>query len=213
MYEMSYFNAPIAPVKDADGRVIRKATLVPHATVSVEQVFNLITENAELQRVTQLVRTAADFRVAKTMMLPYVTPCGVFSYRKSSSLVSLSGLMPLDIDHLSSREEAERLRDKLFNDPYLMPVLAFVSPSGRGVKAFISIDNGQLTIDNGNSSMNNCQLKLAMDYVRMVYGDCDASGKDIARSCFLCHDGEARLRKLKILSPLCYESEQVRAKS
>ncbi len=179
--EMSYFNAPITPIKDAEGRIIQKATVVPQMTVTLEQVFNLISENADIERMTQAVRAASDLRAAKATMLPYITPCGVFSYRKASALVKQSGLVPLDIDHLSSLEEAELLRDELFNDPYLLPMLTFVSPSGRGVKAFI--------LKNEDFS-----LRYAMDYVRMMYGNCDTSGKDVARSCFLCHDAAAKCR-------------------
>lgn len=73
----------------------------------------------------------------KQQTLPYVTPCGVFSYRKSDSLTGPSGLIVVDIDHLDSRGEAEKLKRQLFDDRLLHPVLAFTSPSGYGVKAFI----------------------------------------------------------------------------
>ncbi len=192
---MSYFNAPIAPMKDAEGRVVRKATLVPQMTVSVEQLFGFITENMELQRVTQMVRTAADFRAAKAVMLPYVTPCGVFSYRNRNSLVRLSGLLPIDVDHLSSHEEAVELRQRLFDDPMLAPALCYISPSGLGVKAFVPYTLPPGDVGDVGTYVGE-RLNWAMRYVGTIHGNShvDPSGKDLARACFLCHDADALVR-------------------
>lgn len=43
----------------------------------------------------------------------------------------------IDLDHLASAAETQDLRDRLFNDNFLLPYLAFVSPSGTGVKLFV----------------------------------------------------------------------------
>ena len=95
------------------------------------------------------------------------------------------------------------MRKTLFNDPLLHPVLTFISPSGRGVKAFIPYNHLPMADD------ANCiteKMKLAMLYTVMIYGTgtpppfgekkkgVDFSGKDIVRSCFLCHDPGALFR-------------------
>ena len=97
-----------------------------------------ITANKRLITLTQAIREAAlqgddnNCRMLKQQTLPYVTPCGVFTRRRSDCLKLPSGLMVVDVDHLDSPDEAGRLKQLLFKDPYLAPVLVFISPTGRG---------------------------------------------------------------------------------
>ena len=89
------------------------------------------------------------------------------------------------------------MRSTLFNDHLLHPVLTFISPSGRGVKAFVPYDHLPIANDT-NSIIEN--MKLAMMFTVLLYGTetpppfgekrkgVDFSGKDIVRSCFLSHD-------------------------
>ena len=143
-FKMSLFLPPISPVKDSTtGRIIQPPTLTPYKEITLQEVYKLITSSERLKTLTETVRRAVEngdekvYRMLKQQTLPYVTPCGVFSYRKSDSLTGPSGLIVVDIDHLDSRREAEKLKRQLFDDLLLRPVLAFTSPSGHGVKAFI----------------------------------------------------------------------------
>ena len=195
--KMSLFNAPIAPQRNAIGQFLKNASLTPVAEVSLEQVFKLITEDEQLKELTCRVRSAKDMRAAKASLLPYVTPCGVFTKRKADGLVMPAGLVVIDIDHLPCADDAKRLKERLFGDAFLRPALVFVSPSGLGVKAFVPYS----ILRNPNTFKNISEnTRWAMNYVRMAYGDLpggasvDASGKDVARACFLCHDGEAMIR-------------------
>lgn len=202
-YRMSYFMPPIAPIKDERGRTLTPATLAPYCEVSVEQVFQMITGNEDLKSLTQQVRNASDMRMAKTTLLPFVTPCGTFTRRNSKCFVSPSLLVVVDVDHLDSYEEAVKMRRTLFDDPFLRPVLTFVSPSGQGVKAFVPYNS--LRIENKVKNVTESMIS-AMQYVEMAYGPetdistgavakgVDTSGKDIVRSCFLSHDPEALFR-------------------
>ena len=144
VFKMSLFMPPISPIKDkTTGRTVKSATLTPLRTINLEEIYKLITSNEKLTALTLEVRNAAlqgdedTSRLLKQQTLPYVTPCGIFTRRRSDCLEELSGLVVVDIDHLESTEEAEILRQELFDDPYLCPALAFISPSGLGVKAFI----------------------------------------------------------------------------
>ncbi len=193
--KMSFFTAPIAPQKDAGGKVLRPATLKPYAEVDVAQLHQYITTNEELHALTDAVRAAPDMREAKARLLPYVLPCGTFSYRNRDSLVKPSGLLPIDVDHLPSHEEAVELRQRLFDDPMLRPVLCFISPSGLGVKAFVPYTLPPEGTEDVNAYVCE-QINWAMQYVNRLYGGqhVDTSGKDLARACFLCHDADALCR-------------------
>ena len=217
IFRMSLFMPPISPIRDKiSGKNLRNATLTPLRTVDVNEVHKLITSNAKLAALTHEVRNAALLgddnacRLLKQQTLPYVTPCGVFSYRKSDSLTGPSGLIVVDIDHLDSRQEAEKLKRQLFDDLLLRPVLAFTSPSGHGVKAFIPYDLARIPDTRQNTSEN---IHWAMNYVQAIYDfhsshpdredkktnhsgkGVDRSGKDLVRACFLSYDEEALIRR------------------
>ncbi len=216
-FKMSLFLPPISPVKDSTtGRIIQPPTLTPYKEITLQEVYKLITSSKRLKTLTETVRRAAEngdekvYRMLKQQTLPYVTPCGVFSYRKSDSLTGPSGLIVVDIDHLDSRQEAEKLKRQLFDDLLLRPVLAFTSPSGHGVKAFIPYDLARIPDTKQNPSEN---IHWAMNYVQAIYDfhsshpdredkktnhsgkGVDRSGKDLVRACFLSYDEEALIRR------------------
>ena len=90
---MSLFAAPISPVKDSlTGRVSRPATVYPSREVTLQEVARLITGDPTLERLTRQLRLPLEtgdkerFSELKRQTLPYVTPCGTFSYRKSDRL-------------------------------------------------------------------------------------------------------------------------------
>ena len=230
LFSMSLFAAPISPVKDsASGRIIRPATLKPCRTVTLQEVYQLIALDAQIAADTLIVRAAlekgdgkddekangsessnsesktasdakTEYRRLKQERLPYVTPCGTFSYRNSQSLVQPSGLIVLDVDGLDSTKEAEELRTALFYDPFLNPALAFISPSGRGVKAFVPY---QFPATDDVKKFVSEHIYWAMNYMQCTYGDgnpksdkgIDTSGKDLVRACFLSHDADALMRQ------------------
>ena len=188
-FRMSLFLAPISPVKDDEtGKVVKP------------EVYKIINTNEQLKQLTGQVRMAVESgdtqacRRLKQENLPYVTPCGVFTRRRSDCLTETSGLVVVDVDHLQSLAEAEALRQRLFDDPYLCPTLVFVSPTGRGVKAFVPCLHEQNPAEG---------IQWAMNYVHCMYDaentqpgqGVDTSGKDVVRACFLCHD-EGALMKL-----------------
>ena len=117
---MSFYNAPIT-------------NQVPNGVVSIIQLHAYVSTNEWLRERTDRTRVALDdekrFRQLKQSLLPYVTPAGVFSYRKEDRLLFPSGELVIDIDHLASPEEACTWRDTLFADERLRPDLAFISPS------------------------------------------------------------------------------------
>ena len=165
----------------------------------------MITCNENLRLLTEQVRNTPDIRTAKATLLPYVTPCGTFTRRSGKCFVSPSRLIVIDVDHLDSYEEAVGMRRTLFDDPFLRPVLVYISPSGRGVKAFIPAGMPHPTDEVRNITES---TDKAMQYVEMAYGPetdnsatvtakgVDGSGKDLVRACFLSHDPEALFRTI-----------------
>ena len=125
---MSLFAAPISPVKDSlTGRVSRPATVYPSREVTLQEVVRLITGDPALERLTRQLRLPLEtgdkerFSELKRQTLPYVTPCGTFSYRKSDRLLAPSGLVVVDVDGLDSTAEAEALRRRAVRRCLPMP--------------------------------------------------------------------------------------------
>lgn len=169
---------------------------VPGCVCSLQALHAYMVGNPELAEKTVRVRAELSdpkrFRQLKQKLLPYVTPAGVFTYCSERGLLIPSGDFVVDLDHLASPEEARDLRDRLFSDELLIPDLAFVSPSGTGVKLFIPY---RLPIDRTVEESFDTAMHAAWDYLRFKYGlKIDESNADLSRACFICHDEEAKLR-------------------
>ena len=116
------------------------------------------------------------------------TAAGVFApTRKKTNIVEPTGCIIADVDHLASPAEAKAIRDTLGNDPHVLA--AFVSPSGRGVKAVVYV--GTCADDAEAKSA----WRALAEYLAKTYQiETDPSGKDICRLCFVSHDPGAIIR-------------------
>lgn len=89
--QMSYFLPPIT-------------NTLPTGNCTLREVYRWITEDKSLETVTNELRAfiregrIAEYRQLKQRQLPFVTPHGIFSRRKSDALISASGLVVVDID-------------------------------------------------------------------------------------------------------------------
>ena len=111
------------------------------------------------------------------LTLPAVMFSGTFERRSSKNLTNHSGLICMDFDKL---DDPEKYIDQLRFDPHI--VMAFVSPSNRGVKVVMAIpDDGEIHRD----MFESCKRYMS------TYGlEADESGKDVSRLCFLSYDPE-----------------------
>lgn len=85
---------------------------------------------------------------------------------------------------MESREEAVNLRDKLGDDP--RTTLAFLSPSGLGVKALVRVDPAPPC----RATYKRAWAEAANEY-RRYHADIDTTGSDPSRLCYVSHDPEA----------------------
>ena len=154
----SFFNAPIT-------------NQVPNGVVCVSQLYAYITTSEWLRERTDQVRAASSdekrFRRLKQSLLPYVTPAGIFSYRTEDHLLVPSGEFVIDIDHLSSPEEAICWRDTLFADERLRPDLSFVSPSTTGIKLLVPYRLA--SVSPPHTGKKSCQLKLSDTRIHRLF--------------------------------------------
>jgi hypothetical protein len=117
--------------------------------------------------------------------LPAVTPGGRFSTRHNGGLTDYSQVIVVDVDKVGSQRAAE-IRWQAQSDPHALA--AFLSPSGEGVKLFFRTATA--------STDHVAAWENAARYVRAEYQvEIDASGKDVARLCFVSADPGAFYNK------------------
>ncbi len=175
----SFFKAPVR-------------NTIPHKSVSLVQVYKYIIGDYAKERTKKLrnIKDQKQARQFKASTFDYCTFSGAFTTRNDKALISHSGLLCVDFDHLQS---VDLLRNQLLQDEYFETQLLFVSPSGDGLKWIISIDTNQATHGNYFAAVAN--------YILRTYGVVvDKSGRDISRACFLPHDPLAYINPLYKLS-------------
>jgi len=176
----SFFKAPVR-------------NTIPHKSICLLDAYNYIVGDYAKQR-TEKLRGIKDHKQArqfKASTFDYCTFSGMFQTRNDKALISHSGLLCIDFDHLQS---VDLLRKQLLQDEYFDTQMLFVSPSGDGLKWIIKISppSGDL----GGCSHSNYFAAVA-NYILQTYGvEVDKSGRDISRACFLPHDPQAYINPL-----------------
>jgi hypothetical protein len=166
----SFFKAPITNIR-------------PYKTLGLREVYELITGGL-YKDVTMRLREISDpkqARLFKAQHFDYCTFSGVFSYRNAQSLITPSGLMVVDFDHVQYLND---LYAKLLYDEYFETQLLFRSPSGNGLKWVIKF--------NYDKAPHQKYFNAVANYIKGRHGiEVDRSGSDVARACFLCYDAAA----------------------
>ena len=161
----------------------------PAKTMELAELWDEITSERHRAQ-TERIRAATDKDVRKALkaQLPYVTPAGIFNYpRRDTDLVTSSGMLVLDFDHVPSVPVASAV---LLADEEVGPhvMLAFKSPSGDGVKAIMRTDPD---LD------HRANFRLYADYLNATYACMglivDKSGINESRPCYIPYDPTAYL--------------------
>jgi hypothetical protein len=176
----SFFKAPIR-------------NTIPHKLISLLDTYNYIVGDYAKQRTEKLrsIKDPKQARQFKASTFDYCTFSGMFQTRNDKALISHSGLLCIDFDHL---QNVDLLRKQLLQDEYFETQLLFVSPSGDGIKWIIQISPP--VGDLGGFSHSNYFAAVA-NYILQTYGvEVDKSGRDISRACFLPHDPLAYINPL-----------------
>ena len=152
----------------------------PHENMTVAQVFGYIVGTRAKNATIQLrsIEDRAEARKFKGKSFDFVTPSGVFSYHSDASLVSHSGLICIDFDHI---KDIPALKSTLLHDPYFTTELMFTSPSGDGIKWWVPIDI--------QKRPHEVWFKAMQNYLKATYGlEADPQCVNVSRACFLPYD-------------------------
>ena len=164
---------------------VKKTT--PFKSITLQQLYKRVKSNryAAQTAAIRALRFDSPEQKALKLKLDNVTPAGVFSKRNNLGMVVRSGCVMLDYDKVRNTKGLDLV---LRHDPVLGPsiMFSFISPRG-GRKVLVAVD----------PTLPHDQCYAAVvDYITWKYPGLpkiDQSGKDVSRSCLLCHDPEAYL--------------------
>ena len=166
-------------------------------TMTIGEVYCFITLDSRTLDMTRKLRAIGDVKERKQFKAAnFCFACfsGIFSYRKDECLVSHSGLICIDFDHIGNLQQLLETRRRLIADPYFTTQLLFTSPSGDGLKWVVDIDLQKCDHRTWFSAISN--------YVRATYGlEADSQCINISRSCFLPHDGSCYVNPTILQQP------------
>ena len=164
----------------------------PLMNVDVSWVGNYIISvraKAQTLELREMMGTASDqqLRDYKLLQFDAVAAAGVFSYGNAAGLVVRSPYLVIDVDDLSSTDEAREIQQTLINDKEVVTALCFVSPKGRGLKWWAELPKWCMNMTFSE------QYAALSRYIGYTYGiQADSTGSNVNRLCFLPYD------------PLCY---------
>jgi hypothetical protein len=160
----------------------------PQMMVDVPWVGNYIVSErakAQTEELHLMIPTSTDqqLRDYKLCEFDAVAAAGIFNYGNAKSLIERSPYIVLDIDDLSSTEEARQIQQLLSRDHNVETALCFVSPKGLGVKWWVELPEWCQGLTFAE------QYATLSRYVGYEYGiQVDSSGSNVNRLCFLPYD-------------------------
>ena len=162
----------------------------PHAQYDLTQIVKGIRQNLGWKSSTEQLRklkghNEASYKALKEKAFAF-TPSGVFSYRNNRSLDTHAFVMSLDFDGFTTTDEAVAFRAQVERLPEM--ILAFLSPSGLGVKVLIRLHVSTTEADHHSAWR---AVKDFTEKVRDFHVPPDKYAKDISRLCFISHDPDA----------------------
>lgn len=164
----------------------------PYRTATVPDIYQYVTSSVA-KNATDVLRSISDPAAArqyKNSHFDHCTFAGVFTYRASDGLKSVSGLLCLDFDNLEEQQkDYDILFDELVTDPILDVRLMFRSPSGDGLKCVIAVDLERGTF----AQFYKAAARHCLDRYSVK---ADPSCCNVDRTCYLPYDPEAYCRKM-----------------
>ena len=176
---MSHPSADLSSVRVT--RFCNATTAMPQRDDALSDVLEEIRNGhhqPQIERLRELVATDRSAYAEQKKKLPAFTMSGTFSYRNAAFLITHSGFIQVDLDHLDGPALAAT-REKAKRDPHV--AFGFVSPSGEGLKLGLRID--------GTCHWSSFDAVEQYFYDKN-YPEIDITVKDVCQLCFVSFDPE-----------------------
>ncbi|MCQ2255004.1 MAG: hypothetical protein MJZ29_05860 [Bacteroidaceae bacterium] len=159
------------------------------ATDATEGIRELVNKRADIKNPTKQENDAEQR--FKKLNFEIATFSGIFHYRKADSILERSMFVTIDLDHLGTKEDVERIKSQITKDTWLVSALCFTSPRGDGLKNIAVVPEQWQQISHRDMYLE------VRKYVLFEYGVLvDDSGSDIGRACYLPYDPECYINPM-----------------
>ncbi|HNX77901.1 MAG TPA: BT4734/BF3469 family protein [Candidatus Rifleibacterium sp.] len=171
---------PIQPI-DANISVCKNAKDNTGTVSTIRKQLEIIRTGKLSTTIEKLRACSEDEYSARKIWLPMAIFQGTFEpTRKAENIQKSSGLMIVDLDHLTDNE-SEALREKLRSCPFIFA--AWRSPRN-GVKALFRVDFS-------NDAEFKAAYRAIAAYLHTEFSlEIDPTGKDVSRGCFTSADSK-----------------------
>lgn len=159
------------------------------AKIATEGIRELVNKRLDIRNPTKQENDAEqDF---KKLNFEIATFGGIFSRRKADCILERSMFVTIDLDHLGTKEDVERIKSQITQDTWLVSALCFTSPRGDGLKNIAIIPEPW-------QQMSHKEMYLEVrKHVLFKYGvPVDESGSDTCRACYLPYDPECYINPI-----------------
>ena len=176
---MSYFvnHKQTVPERDITLSQLLKGIKHPHEKTikAIEQVREYESKGDE------------DSKKQAKSILPCVTLSGIFSKRNSDGIISLTGLLQIDLDAKDNPNLDVEKKRQLYS-MFECVVAVFRSPSGNGIKAIVAVDYN-------HKQDHDDAFYTVEKFLEENTGDTnDKNVKDITRLMYISHDPDIYIR-------------------
>ena len=161
---------------------------IPKFEYDISQLANGIKSNDAWKAHVESLRKYLDAGIEKKYRddkrnLMAFTPCGTFTHRSNRSLSVHSRIICMDYD-FKSAEQAMLMKKSLSQIPSC--VMAFISPSGAGLKAFFRISHP--TNEGNHHLVWEALNRHVKELLSSISATADERAKALAVLCFISHD-------------------------
>jgi hypothetical protein len=165
--------------------------------VEIDKIVDRIRDGNSRELVNKIRQSfTKEDRTEIKKKLPSICFSGIFTQRSNNAIKEHSGLVCIDFDHL---ENVQEFKDMIIKDTHIM--IAFVSPSGDGLKVVVKIPANINTHKGSCKALNNYFKNDKLD-----------NFEDIARVCFESYDKDIYYNKYSVLFDKIIHDEVVTSK-
>ena len=170
----------------------------------LSEIYEMIKSNPGIKMITKDLRTWIDsnkyiagkddeldkkFREQKSQMPAFIS-AGEFENAYNDGISLYYGYITIDVDKIINVHPRILINSITSEDKSI--AMAFISPSGKGIKFIHCLDyRGLTTIEDIQIFHNSAFEALKKRYLDKYTINIDESGRDISRKCFISHDPEA----------------------
>ena len=171
-----------------------KATIIPEEVVlqKIQSDINIQQQCSKIRGLTSLCQKSNDIQIRdekerEKVKLPGFIPAGEFSSSRSSSITQYWGRIVLNFNNI---DDPEGLRTKIKEENEPSVILAFLSPSGTGLKVIHQLEFPEMDSSDTITDFHKQAFNSLIEYYRRKYSvmEFDESGSDLARLCYYSHD-------------------------